>query len=65
MSAGNEGAGTYSVGVSLDYLNKYTFDLKYSDFFGKFRDNGTIVTTANGALYKDRGLLAFTFKTSF
>jgi hypothetical protein len=65
LSGGNEGADTYSVGLSLDYLNKYTFDLKYSDFLVNFRDNGSTVTTSNGALYRDRGLLAFTFKTSF
>jgi len=65
LSGGNEGAGTYRIGLSLDYLSKYTFDLKYSDFWDKFRDNGSIVTTNNGALYKDRGLVTLAFRTSF
>ncbi len=65
LSGGNEGAGTYSVGLSLDYLAKYTIDLKYSDFLVKYHDNGSIVTTSNGALYSDRGLVTLTFRTSF
>jgi hypothetical protein len=65
LSGGNEGAGTYSIGLSLDYLSRYTIDLKYSDFLVNYHDNGAIVTTSNGALYKDRGLLQLTFRTSF
>jgi hypothetical protein len=65
LSGGNEGAGNYSIGLSLDYLTKYFFELRYSDFLVNYRDNGSIVTTSNGAVYSDRGLLTFTFRTSF
>ncbi|NTY91153.1 DUF1302 domain-containing protein [Pseudomonas putida] len=64
---GNEGTGSYSVGVGLDYLSQYRFDLKYVDFFGDV-DKGTngAVSVANGtsAILKDRGLITFTFKTT-
>ncbi|SDU04226.1 Protein of unknown function [Pseudomonas pohangensis] len=35
-TGGSENAGTYSVGISADVYNKYTFDLKYVDYFGPF-----------------------------
>ncbi|QJQ10707.1 DUF1302 domain-containing protein [Pseudomonas putida] len=64
---GNEGTGSYSVGVGLDYLSQYRFDLKYVDFFGDV-DKGSngAVSVANGtsAILKDRGLITFTFKTT-
>jgi hypothetical protein len=64
---GNEGNGNYTVGVSADVFQKYRFDLKYVDFVGKYRDNGTAVTTQNGftTLLKDRGFVSLTFKTTF
>ena len=31
---GNEGAGSYSIGVGMDVQNQYRFDLKYVDNFG-------------------------------
>lgn len=65
LSGGNKGAGNYSIGLSLDYLSKYTISLTYSDFIGNYKDNGRIVTVGNGPLYQDRGLLALSFKTSF
>ncbi|HSW03554.1 DUF1302 domain-containing protein [Aquabacterium sp.] len=67
LSGGNQDAGNYSIGAQLDYLQRYTFGLTYSDFFGRYRTNPATgaLTVANGALYKDRGLLAFSFKTSF
>lgn len=34
VRGGNEGAGSYSVGVAADFYNKYRFDLKYVDNFG-------------------------------
>jgi len=66
LSGGNQGAGTYSIGLQLDYQQRYTFGLTYSDFLGKYKTNaaGTIIAS-NGPLYEDRGLLAFNFKTSF
>lgn len=68
---GNEGNGNYSIGLSADVQQKYRFDLKYVDFFGDVK-TGTIaglpaVTAINGlsTLLKDRGQIAFTFKTTF
>ena len=48
-------------------FQKYRFDLKYIDYFGRTNDNGTQVTSQNGftSLLKDRGLVALTFKTTF
>ena len=64
---GNEGTGSYSVGLGLDYLSQYRFDLKYVDFFGDVdKDANNVVSVANGtsAILKDRGLITFTFKTT-
>lgn len=51
--AGNEDAGSYSVGLSADLLQKYRFDLKYVDNFGDYKvcETGTDNNTpgANGA----------------
>jgi hypothetical protein len=46
---------------------KYRFDLKYIDWIGHYRDNGTAVTSTNGltALLRDRGMVSLTFKTTF
>lgn len=68
LSGGNEGSGTWSVGLQLDYLSKYKFSLTYSDFMTKYKNAGTAANpnlVGNGPLYNDRGLLAFTFATSF
>jgi hypothetical protein len=65
LSGGNQGAGNYSIGLQLDYLSKYIFALNYSDFLGDYRDNGSIVTVGNGPLYRDRGLVSLSFRTSF
>jgi hypothetical protein len=64
---GNEGMGNYSIGLGADVQQKYRFDLKYIDFTGHYRDNGTAVTSQNGftTLLKDRGFLSLTFKTTF
>lgn len=66
---GNEGMGNYSIGLALDYLSRYRFELKYVDFFGKTNVNPATggVGTQNGffTLDKDRGFVAFTFKTAF
>lgn len=68
LSGGNEGAGTWSVGLQLDYLAKYKFNLTYSDFMTRYKNVGTAANPTligNGPLYNDRGLLTFTFATSF
>lgn len=70
---GSQGNGTYSIGLGVDVDQKYRFDLRYVDFFGKAKEGPgvlpgtTMVTSINGlsTLLKDRGFLAFTFKTTF
>ena len=64
---GNQGLGNYSIGVGADVQQKYRFDLKYIDFLGHYKDNGTAVTSVNGlnTYLKDRGFLSLTFKTTF
>ncbi|HEX3139736.1 MAG TPA: DUF1302 domain-containing protein, partial [Rhizobacter sp.] len=64
---GNEDLGNYSVGLGADVYQKYRFDLKYIDFVGRYKDNGTAVTSTNGltTYLKDRGFVSLTFKTTF
>jgi hypothetical protein len=65
--AGNQGLGNYSIGIGADVLQKYRFDLKYIDFLGHYRDNGTAVTSQNGlnTFLVDRGFVSLTFKATF
>lgn len=64
---GNQGLGNYSIGIGADVQQKYRFDLKYIDYVGRTRDNGTAVTSTNGltAFLRDRGFVSLTFKTTF
>jgi hypothetical protein len=64
---GNEGSGTWSVGVGADVRNRYRLDLRYVDFFGRTRDNGTMLTSANGqlALLRSRASVTLTAKATF
>lgn len=64
---GNQGNGNYSIGLAADVHQKYRFDLKYIDYFGKYRDNGTALTSQNGftTALQDRGFVSLTFKTTF
>jgi hypothetical protein len=64
---GNEGLGNYSIGISADVQQKYRFDLKYIDYIGRYKDNGTAVTAVNGltTYLRDRGFVSLTFKTTF
>ncbi len=64
---GNEGLGNYSIGISADVHQKYRFDLKYIDYIGRYKDNGTAVTATNGltTFLKDRGFVSLTFRTTF
>jgi len=64
---GNEGLGNYTAGISADVQQKYRFDLKYIDYLGRYKDNGTAVTATNGltTFLKDRGAVSLTFKTTF
>ncbi len=67
--AGNQGNGNYAIGLAADVYQKYRFDLKYIDYFGRLNANaaGTAVDTQNGftSLLKDRGSVYLTFKTTF
>ena len=53
--------------LSADWLQKYRFDLKYVDFVGRYKDNGSAVTSINGftTYLADRGFVSLTFKTTF
>ena len=64
---GNEGLGNYSLGLGADLYQKYRFDLKYIDYVGRYKDNGTAVTSTNGltTFLKDRGFVSLTFRTTF
>lgn len=64
---GNQGLGNYTIGFGADLYQKYRFDLKYIDFIGRYKDNGTAVTSTNGltTYLKDRGFVSLTFKTTF
>lgn len=71
-NGGNEGAGTYSIGVGLDYLAQYKVDLAYNGFFGPITTTfnpvvgaNTVATSSGGTpLLRDRGWVSLTFKTS-
>jgi hypothetical protein len=64
---GNQGLGNYSVGLGFDIQQKHRIDLKYIDYVGRYKDNGTAVTSTNGltTYLKDRGFISLTYKTSF
>jgi hypothetical protein len=72
-NGGNEGAGTFSVGIGADYLARYKVDLAYNGFFGPITTNfnpivgqNTVATSSGGLpLLRDRGWVSLTFKTSF
>lgn len=57
-TGGNEGIGSGSFGVSLEYAQVWNVDLKYNFYFGS-QDNGPV-----GNL-KDRDNIAFTVKRTF
>lgn len=69
--AGNERNGSFSVGIAADIFQKYRFELKYVDYFGKTKEgtlNGlpaTISQSGFSTLLKDRGHIVATFKTTF
>lgn len=69
LGGGNEGAVTWSAGVTANVREKYEFSLKYNDSYTKYkRDSNTgLVTTQNGsnAIQNNHGWLSFNFKTSF
>lgn len=67
MLGGNQASGNFAVGLAADVRNRYRFDLRYADYFGRTNDNGTIVTSANGqvALLKSRASVTLTAKATF
>lgn len=72
-NGGNEGAGTYSFGVSADYLAQYKATLAYNGFFGPITSTfnpvvgeNTVATSSGGTpLLRDRGWVSLTLKASF
>jgi len=64
---GNQKLGNYAIGLGADLYQKYRFDLKYIDYVGAYKDNGTAVTATNGltTFLKDRGFISLTFRTTF
>jgi hypothetical protein len=65
---GNENGGNFSLGLSVDYHNRYRFDLKAVGFFGNYATGPTGgISVANGAMAQlgDRRMLTFTFKVTY
>jgi hypothetical protein len=64
---GNQANGNYTIGVGADIYQKYRVDLKYIDWFGRYKDNGNAVTSQNGftTLLSDRGFVSLTVKVTF
>ena len=75
---GNQGAGSWSIGLSADYQSKYTLALAYTDYYGPSRAvptpaafavpgiGPTVLGSSNGnGNLRDRGWLSLTFKTTF
>jgi hypothetical protein len=64
-----KGAGAWSIGADFDIYAKYKVTLAYNDYFGPLpKDPATGLWTgaANGAgVYRDRGWVSLTFKTTF
>lgn len=67
LLGGNQAAGNYSVGLGADFRQTWRIDLKYVDYFGRIKDNGTAATAQNGltSLLEDRGFVVLTVKTTF
>ena len=68
VSGGNEGNGSYSIGIGADVQSKYSFQLRYVGFYGDYSTlpNGAAnVTQSTNATLSDRGHVLFTFKTTF
>lgn len=67
-SGGQEGAGTFGIGIGADVRQKYRFDLKYVGFYGDYSKgaNGAVnVFNGANAILSDRDFVALTFKTTF
>jgi len=66
---GQDGTGSWSVGLAADIYSRYRVDLKYVGFFGNYSTNPATgaMTVNNGVLAQlvDRGFVNLTFKTTF
>jgi len=71
LMGGYDGNGSYSIGLTAEHLNKYTYTLAYNDYFAEHENgigqNGLYTVRSAGALgqHWDRGNVTFTFKTAF
>jgi len=67
-SGGNEGNGSWSVGVGMDVRSRYSFTLRYVGFYGDYSTTpaGAVnVAQSTNASLSDRGHVLLTFKTTF
>lgn len=78
-SGGQDGAGTFAIGIAADVRQKYRFDLKYVGFYGDYSKcprkgaanpatcvNGAVdIFNGSNATLSDRDFIALTFKTTF
>lgn len=76
---GQDGAGSFGLGIALDFYQKYRFDLKYVGFYGDYAKcknepaafcggagpNAVSVFNGTNAVVSDRDFVALTFKTTF
>ena len=78
-AGGQDGAGSFGIGIAADFHQKYRFDLKYVGFYGDYTKcprkvganpatcvNGAVdVYNGTNAVLSDRDFIALTFKTTF
>jgi hypothetical protein len=78
-AGGQEGAGSFGIGIAADIRQKYRFDLKYVGFYGEYSmcpragtsrpgtcaDGAANVLNGTNAIISDRDFIALTFKTTF
>jgi hypothetical protein len=61
-------AGSWSVGVGMDFFQKYKAELKYAGYFGEIETNpldGSVKSSTGNGFIRDRGFVSLTLKTSF
>jgi hypothetical protein len=66
----NKGQGSYSLGVSFEVDNTYTFDVKYNGYLARHSKDNLAATQGNHnnnilGSWWDRDFVSFTFKTTF
>jgi hypothetical protein len=79
-AGGQEGAGSFGIGIAADVYQKYRFDLKYVGFYGDYStcpvagtpgrpgtcsDGAANVFNGVNAIISDRDFVALTFKMTF